>query len=69
MKATITYPNAKIEQITFSEVLEAMDEDVLLILETENGYRSIPKEIQSIIIEPWIVFCDLAAWQGIIEGL
>jgi hypothetical protein len=52
MKATITYPNAKIEQITFSEVLEAMDEDVLLILETENGYRSIPKEIQSIIIEP-----------------
>lgn len=52
MKATITYQNAKVEQITFNEVLEAMDEDILLILETENGYRSIPKNIQSIIIEP-----------------
>lgn len=52
MKATITYQNAKVEQITFIQVIEAMDEDILLILETENGYRSIPKNIQSIIIEP-----------------
>lgn len=52
MKATITYQNAKVEQITFICIREFKGDDTLVILETENGYRSIPKNIQSIIIEP-----------------
>jgi hypothetical protein len=52
MKATITYQNAKIEQIVFLSVFSSLNDDTLLILETENGYRSIMRNIQSIIIEP-----------------
>lgn len=52
MKATITYPNAKIEQVIFLSIYSPASDDSLLILETDNGYRSIPRDIQSIIIEP-----------------
>lgn len=71
MKATITYQNAKIEQIAFIKVLDAKNDDTLFFLETENGFRCVLKdEIQSIIIEPWIVFFafilikrELVNWQ------